>query len=325
MDDQLLHERIEKYLLGEFSPAEKAQLEAEMAANPALFEQVQIQRLSLMGLQRLAGADLRKKFDRWDQELDDTPPPPPDAPPRWNVWFWSTIALLLLLATGVFWHFNQLNAVEAKQAQAQSDIARREALIQNMEADIQQKQTALNNLLSTSQPGADTAAQAEIKRLRAELDRMDQALFDQKKGGKPKVQPMAYAFPPPPAFAKRGAGNGDMIQSASEAFDNKRFAAAERLLKSIPPDDEAGQRSVTQILPYALFYNEKYGEAALAFIKLKETDRFEAKKAEWYMVLCYASEGRDAYTQKALTDILNNPQHPFYQDAQKLQGRLKKR
>lgn len=326
MDDQQLHDTIEQYLLGTLPPAESARLEADMEQDAALFQQVQIQRLGLMGLQRLAGAELREKFDRWDDDLDDGPPQAPTLSPGpsqpTDVWRWSTIALILLLATGIFWYWVKIRPVQQQQAAEQSEITRRDSLIRALETDIQAQQSTLNNLLRQSQSGADTALQSEIKRLRSELDQKDQTLFEQKKGGAPRNKPMAYAAPKPPKFSKRG-GEG-VIAQAEDALDNGRYAEAEKLLKGIGPGEAALQKDVTRLLPYALFYQGKYGEAAIGFIQLKTEDKFSVKTSEWYIALCYANEGRTAFAQQALTPILDNPKHPYYDDAVKLRDKLKR-
>jgi hypothetical protein len=74
MVDDILHDRIEQYLLGNLPPDECAQLENEMKANPQLAEQVALQRLAINGIQRLAARDMRKKFELWNKETDGVSP-----------------------------------------------------------------------------------------------------------------------------------------------------------------------------------------------------------------------------------------------------------
>lgn len=317
MDEQQLHDKIAQYLLGELSATEKARFEAEIASNPQLAEQVAFQRIAFMGLDRLAGAELRQKFDAWDDEPDEPDNPPPPAPSYWK---FAAIGLILLLASGIFWYFSQVRpALQAKAAE-RAEISRRDSLIQALEAEAARKQMQLNQLLEQN-TGVDTSAQSEIRQLRRELEQMENTLREQ---GKNKGQrPMAYAAPPAPTFGTRGDTDGD-LKAAVAAFDKGRYAEAERILKNIAPDDAAAQRSVVKYLPYALFYNGKFGEAAEAFVRLKAADRFEAKTAEWYLALSYANDGRKAHARAVVAEIVKNDQHPFYAEALALEKRLGK-
>ncbi len=316
MDDQQLHDTIEQYLLGELSPAARARLEADMAADPALREQVELQRLGLMGLQRLAGAELHTHFARWDEELDAPPESPPESPaPRpAAVWPWATALLLLLLSAGAFWHFRQMKTLRELQEKEQAEIARRDSIIAVLETTIQQKETELAGWLAKAGAGPDSSIQQEIAKRRAELLRLDKALRERQAGTDPANQKIAGLAPERRKFGTRGDAS-DPVKAAGKALDDGRFAEAERLLKSIPPDDEGRQASVTRMLPYALFFNHKYGEAAQAFAKLKEVDRSEAQTADIYLLLSYHGDGRLQHARAVRADILKNPGHKYYQKA----------
>ncbi len=322
MVDPQLHDRIEKYLLGELPAEENTRLETEMENNPVLLEQVEIQRLGLMGLQRLAAADLIEKFDQWDKDLDE-PTPPTASPPiqsKPNRWIWTTTALLLLLIAGAFWHFWQLGKVQQSQGSENRGIAQRDSVVAAMRTEFQQIQDSLSALLSLPR---DSFSVLEIKRLREEIDLKDRMLRDlesQRRAGKPQI---AMQFAPSPNTATRGGDEGTdpTLTSEKKAFDAKDFTESIRLLKSIPANDPR-QAEVTQRLPYSLFYEKDFQAAIPAFLDLLEADQFEEMNVQWHLLLCYVAVGEKSETRFLIHTILKNPKHKYHQKAVDLKKAL---
>jgi tetratricopeptide (TPR) repeat protein len=318
MADEALHDRIEQYLLGKLPADEAARFEAEMATDSALADQVALQRLALMGMQRLAARDMRTRFEQWDTETDDPPSeaaPPSKAPI--NLWFWTSMVLLLLLAAGAFRYFGQIVPERNKQEQQDREIAVRDSLIEALRADYREKAMALDSLLVIQGAGSDSLTRLEIKRLREELEQRDQTLRElerRRSAGKPQIA--RQVAPAPPRF--RGDQDNSVLGKARQALEGGKFEEAVRLLKSIPAADP-GQAQVTQIFPYALFYAGKYREAIPAFLKLWEQDPDnEAMNAQGYLMLCYVAEGNLQEARQMRLVILQNPKHKFYKTAKDL-------
>jgi anti-sigma factor RsiW len=318
MMDEALHDRIEQYLLGQLSEEAATRLESEMAADPALADQVALQRLALLGMQRLAAREMRARFDQWDAETD--PPPAPNTPP--NPWFWSTLALLALIALGAFWYFGQRGQAGDKQEQKDREIVVRDSLIAALKTDFREKAQALDALLAKQGAGSDSLTRLEIKRLREELEQKDKRLRELERrrfAGKPQIA-MQLA-PAPPRF--RGGQDGSVLGNAREALESGKFEEAVRLLKSIPAADPR-RAQVAQILPYALFYAGKYREAIPAFITLWEQDADnETMNAQGYLLLCHVAEGNYQEARQMRLMILQNPQHKFYNTALELTETLR--
>lgn len=318
MVDDSLHDKIEQYLLGQLSPDESARLEADMAADPALAEQVALQRLGLMGMQRLAAAGMRAKFDEWDADLDVPPPTtsPPHAEPASarNPWIGSTIALLLLLTAGALWHFGQINKERGEREQERRQIAFRDSMIAVLQADYRARAAELEALMR-AKPGSDSLALLEIKRLRDELERKDKALRELEQRRPAGNKQVAMRLAPPPTRL-RGSGDDDPILGAArQAYEKPDYDEAVRLLKSIPPGDPR-QAQVTQMLPYALFYAGRFQESIPAFVNLWEQDEDnEAMNAQGYLLLCYIAEGKMAEARQIRLVILKYPRHKFYKTA----------
>lgn len=322
MADEHLHNTIEKYLLGELPPAESARLEADMAADPALFEQVEIQRLGLMGMRRLAAADMREKFAKWDEDLD-APPPSSSPPANRNFWIWATITLLLLLTAGAFWHFWQAEKWREMQERERQEIVKRDSLIAVLRADYQQKTEELAALLEKSGSRKDSLSMLKIKHLQEELDRKEKALRDLEGRRSARNPQIAMQFAPPSNTATRGRGESadPTLAAAQKAYDTRDFTEAVRLLKSIPPNDPR-QEQVVQMLPYALFYAGRFQQAIPEFLNLWEKDDFEAMNAQGYLLLCYIAEGKTLEARQLRLNILRDPNPKFHQMANELKGVL---
>lgn len=325
MAEEHLHDTIEKYLLGELPVADAQKLEADIAKDPALSEQVELQRLGLMGMQRLAAADLREQFDQWDRDLDEPKPPAVPPPPRnpQNFWIWTTAILLLLLTAGAFWHFSQLK--QTPDPQALLDL-QRDSIIVALRADFQQKNDSLYGLLNLPASAKDSISINEIKRLKEEIDQKDKALREletQKRAGKPLI---AMQLAPSPSGARtRGENEGDPTLAAeATAFKAGNYAESLRLLKSISAKDPR-YAEVIQRLPYSLFYAKEYSAAIPAFLDLLEADQFEEMNAQWYLLWCYMAIGQKSETRYLLHSILKNPKHKYYKEAIELKSALKLR
>jgi hypothetical protein len=325
MVEESLHDRIEQYLLGQLSDAAASRFEAEMAANPALAEQVALQRLALMGMQRLAAREMRARFEQWDAETND--PPEAAAPPdkaRINPWFWTTIALLLLLAAGAFLYWGQIRKQRNEQALERRQIAAQDSLIEALKADFLEKSQALDALLAVQKGGGDTLTRQEITRLRDELQRKDKILRDLERrrfAGKPQI---AMQLAPPPPRMRGSTDDPDrVLRAAKTAFEQARYSESVRLLNSIPTADPR-QAQAMQLRPYALFYAGRYGEAISAFLTLWEQDADnEAMNAQGYLLLCYVAEGNLQAARPMRLIILQNPAHKFYKTAENLTETLR--
>ncbi|MBK9981598.1 MAG: hypothetical protein IPP15_04100 [Saprospiraceae bacterium] len=332
MIDDRLHHNIEKYLTGELPQGEIVLFESEMKINRELLEEVEIQRLCLMAMQKLAAADLKEKFIKWEKELDSgtlSKSPRPFLRNKYNPWFWGTGILFLLLISMAFWHFQQVKKNKVKGEEDKLQIYQRDSIIGELRILIQQKQEKLSDLLPKSGAGEDSLLKLEILKLEEEVRRIEKSKSQNSQNQESTNQQMALASAPSHEYAMRGLGNDDnldsSIKSIYKSLRTGNYTEAVYLLKNISPDDIDGQRVVTYELPYALFYAGKFGEAALSFQELKKTDRSEADKVEFYILLCYVGEGRIAFVQKMIADILKNPQHKFYENTKKLKSVLERK
>jgi tetratricopeptide (TPR) repeat protein len=311
MTDPYLRDRIEQFLLGQLPPEEAARLEVDIASDPALAKQVALQRLALMGMQRLAARDMREHFERWDAEMPDKPGE------NGKLWRWATIVLAVLLGTAVYQYQQTKNAFQKAQELEQRQIAARDTLIAALRADYQRTAVTLDSLLTADRkqgiPADDT------KRLRLELDKKEErlrALERQDSRGRPQVAMLAA--PPPPRFRGSGEAVNPVIRRARTAFDNSDYDEAVQQLTTLGADDPS-QAQVRLLLPYALFYAGRFNEAIPAFIALWETDPDnETMNAQGYLLLCHIAVGNVREARQLQLTILQQPKHKFYATAKSL-------
>ncbi|MFM7156138.1 MAG: hypothetical protein ACKOZV_18630, partial [Bacteroidota bacterium] len=243
MIDDILHDRIEQYLLGNLPPDECAQLENEMKANPQLAEQVALQRLAINGIQRLAARDMRKKFELWDKETDGVSPQYP--------WFWATLILLGLLVLGIFLHFSKLRNKHEEHLRELEVIAARDSLIAVLQADYRNLSTALDSLSRNSISEKDSLLKNELLQLRNRLELGDRVLRElerQRNAGKSQMA-MRLA-PPPPRLRGNNQFSDSPVDRAKKAYNEGKYDQAVQLFRKIPASDPA-QAQVIQHLPLA--------------------------------------------------------------------------
>jgi len=330
MTDEQLHDRIEKYLLGELTPEENARLETEIAADPALREQVEIQRLALEGIKMLAAEDLRKKFAQWEKEMasgSKKPASPSFLPSRLKILTWISFLLFFILLAVAFRFFQQQRNFRETEKQRKQEIQRRDSIISALENDIQLKQNELSSLLSDTGNIKDSSLLREIILLKKELELMKKK---SRELGKHKPLPdekivMLIAISADREFRTRGEEEveNQTLREAQAAYDSENYSEAARILKKIPENDGDLYLQGLHLLPYALFYEKNYEEAVKSFNELKKKDIFEANKAEWFISLCYFAEGKNDLAVKSLDNILKNKDHTFFNEAKSLKKILR--
>lgn len=341
MNNASLHNKIERYLLGKCSPEEAANLETEIASDNRLKQQVEIQRISLLGMERLAALDLQQKFSQWDAAFDGPGYTEPGNLSEKSpvVWKWVSAGLLVMLAFTAFLLFQKRipvpkNPAEKDNPASASALVLRDSLI-NLNVDYQKLLQQLNDLRA-QKPNAeavqDSVLQIQVRRLGEELIRKDAVIRRLRKGdsqGDSRKMALNAAMP----FSKyvenlttRGSfqGRDATLSAARHALENRRFQEAEHLLRSIHKNSPL-QLEVVHLLPYTLFYGEKFDDAIPAFIELKNQDRFEAKEADWHLLLCYIANMQKHGMRAGvlLKEIITDPKHPYFEAAKKLEAKLR--
>lgn len=120
-----------------------------------------------------------------------------------------------------------------------------------------------------------------------------------------------------PLFATRGSEGLFTHPEAMMAYEQGRWAAAAEALEGIPGDDSA--YSEAQLYAgYARLYSAEYQRAAAAFrLALPRTSSPEQRaNVQWHLALAELGASKDL---ASLQPILDQPAHPYRDQARKLQ------
>ncbi len=110
MANDQLSDKIEAWLKGKLPPAEATAFQVEIAADPALAEEVDLHRLTLYAMDHLSEQHLQQNVLTWmegvdiddvEKDIDHKPEQPKMHAPYRN-WFWLTTALLFLAGHSCF-------------------------------------------------------------------------------------------------------------------------------------------------------------------------------------------------------------------------------
>lgn len=197
MAHDILTDKAAAYLAGKFSPQESRQFEAEMAADPALAEEVELQRLEAMAMDELFRQDLEAKIPGWLDSLDNVPEPPSTpVPPVVKTRFsldgrhWSLGAVAFLSLSLAFWLWANWKAVN-------------------------QRASDLEKQLQTEQ-AEKTAIQRELNLLQEDFKTLQNASQQQT----PKTQPEKPSAPKPNAGAIPSSKPQASVELPKLAEDN---------------------------------------------------------------------------------------------------------
>lgn len=314
-------EQFDDYIDGALSPEEALALERQLAADPALaaeFAAHQAARDVVMRAGRAREFRLKIKAGLEKEGFFEQFEAAPKRSPKINKWKLSSLVLLFLLAGGVFWGIKNRLGEEQEQERLNREVARREAQMAVMQADYERLQRELDVALANPEQGNDAVIQPEITRLRQETARLAGELRRLRNESAPPCAPVdvgPYLLPADTtmAVAVRGDDRYKASFKAEVAYNQKRYAESIRILTEIPNDDP-GYNGVAFLLPYALFRDKRYEEAAEAFLKLAEKSPSKLFDAQYYWMLCRLAQGRCTDARLMRQTILANKDHRYLKE-----------
>lgn len=318
MANEQLTDKIEAWLQGKLLPAEAAAFEAEIAADPALAEDVDLHRLALQAMDHLSEQHLQQNVLTWlenvnidsiedesEKEPDlNTEPPAPSA--SYRNWFWIATTLLLLTGALAFYQIWKSGIEKQRIATLEAEIRQQDSLLFEL------KQRPIVN-------------QAAIDSLSSEKEQLQQQLQEAKKGtGKPKSPRLIVYYEKPKNLGRTLRDVKDLsvkkhLKDGAEDFEKSDMKAAEteaRKALAIEPDNREARR----LLAHSLFGQQRYFEAEMEFSQMQKeyAKPFDGYyEAEWNLLLCYralsdADAGQRTLFNTVLDKILNDSNHPYH-------------
>lgn len=307
MANDQLSDKIEAWLKGKLPPAEAAAFQAEIVADPALAEEVDLHRLTLYAMDHLSEQHLQQNVLTWMEgvDIDDVKEEPEKelvSSPYRN-WFLVAAALLLLTGAFVFYQIWKSGAEKQRYAALESEIKLRDSLLFELKQNPSSEPAKIDSLI------------LENTQLRSQL------LEATKNSGKPPG-PFAYYSKPKDLGGAVRMGEASsvekLLKDGAVLFQKSDLKQAEDKARAALQIDTAN-REAFRLLAHALFGQQRFLEAAPVFARMQDEytqSSDEAKEAEWNRLLCHRALSADAVQRElfhaALEAILKDPGHPYY-------------
>jgi tetratricopeptide (TPR) repeat protein len=313
--EQILFFKIDDYLRGRLSPADKVAFEAEMAADATLAALVYRQKQENQALEVLAERDLRTRMNAWERQAPAALAP---AGGRYRLgWMKWAAAALVVLAAG-WW------IIDRTTTKMEAPVA-----VQ----PVPQETPGKNAPKTTPLP---TRPQRRLE-TPSPRDRVADV-------PKPSVTPGKTA-PLPPAkktidyaalsnefyrerdFFPPGQSTGTGAAGYDRAVQDFKKGKYSDLLPQLRKGGKLASNDLKtkELLAHSLLKSGQYDAAVTAFREIVNTrNQPYADRAEWALALVYLRQmpARSAELNRALERIAARPGHAFYGKARALQGRL---
>ncbi|MBL7782118.1 MAG: hypothetical protein JNM22_12925 [Saprospiraceae bacterium] len=312
--DEILFFKIDDYLHGRLSAADRAAFEADLAADAALAALVQQQRRENMALEVLNERDLRTRMSAWERDLPATPVLQP-AGGRYRLrWIgWAAAAVVLLIAG--WWFIRPPQPVEAPVA------------VQPTTPAAPSSKTPTPARPNEKTPRAEPEKDVAKNTPRRETPTPQPAL------PAPREKTVDYAaladeyYRQSTFFPSNSNSGGTGAASYDRAVQDFKKGKYADLLSQWKRGGKLNTNDlkVKELVAHSLLKSGQYDEAVNAFREIVNTRRQPyADRAEWALALTYLKQmpGKEALLQKSLDRILARPGHGFYGEAKALKGRL---
>lgn len=313
----MLFDQIERYLQGKMPVEEMRAFEAEIAADPELAATVRQHRLERHGLELLVERDLLTKMQAWDRETEMFQKiQPRRAVVRPMTWALRIAAVLTVAALG-YWLLREAPAPvqEAPIARTKPEIKPRVPSVRKPTPGAPRRDEGL----TTDEPTSDIAQQ----------DLPPAPIEEMQPAGTPDYAALANEFfrerdfiPPK---GSKGGGSAAYNQALKNVHDGKYNDAVTTIKPALAPATGTDAVQQKEVLAVAQYQSRRYAEAAATFQEITTAGiQPYAQRAEWGLTLALLQQmpAQKGAFYRALTDILRDTEHMFYQQAKRLEERL---
>jgi len=313
--------RIETYLLGRMSAAERAQFEQELTNDNTLSTALREQEMEHDVMEAMVEMDLFQKMKTWRAEADNVVPMQQRTAAKVVPFYrrFSTLAVaasFLLLIAAVSWLFQS----EINPGNQQPPLAQTE--------------------LPTTPPPPNVETSTEIQ---VPVDEGTEQVSPPAPENETPNQPIQEETPPPApttsntdylALADDYANplqmgtirgndaNDDLMAKALDDLQNGRLAEGIEKLETIIASEPSNSDALFY-LGLAQYQLKNYAAAITPLQKVSE-DAFylESEKAQWYLILAYLQDGQKNKAKTALQILVNDAEHSYHEPAVRLKAQL---
>ncbi|MBK9335587.1 MAG: hypothetical protein IPM98_02940 [Lewinellaceae bacterium] len=311
-------DQIERYLQGKMTAEELYTFEAEIAADPELAALVRQHRLERHGLELLVERDLLSKMQAWDRETELFQQiQPRRAVVRPMTWVLRAAAVLTLAALGYWLLRDTATTPEpAPIVRTKPEIKPRVPTVRKRHQPIPRRDEVL-----PEEPVSDMARQ----------DLPPAPIEEMQPDGTPDYAALADEFYRErdfvlPKGSKGGQSGSAAYNQALKNFQDGKYNDVVSNIKPVPaPASDADAVQQKELLALSQYQSRQYTAAAATFQEIAGIGRQPyAQRAEWGLTLALLQQmpAQKGAFYRALTDILRDPEHLFYNRARQLEERL---
>lgn len=286
---------IQNYLRGQLPADERDQFEKQLKTDPALAEEVAQQLAELAAAEQLIASETRAWMQEWQK--------PAQPVFRVNRFGWlAAIAAGALLLIAAIYLFRQSEAVPQEQADQKAPAVEKPIVneVPPVPAVEPQPQPA-----PAEKPVATTPKPATPNYLAEARQYFQEPVLSD--------------------IRRTGTDNNvSLIRQAQAAYAATDY---QRTLDLLAQTDSLRQQSATFLEAHALFHLNRFAAAETSFEKLVvQNSRQFRYPAEWGLLICRLANfpNRQQAFQQQFEALLNNPQHPYFEQAKNLENALKK-
>jgi TolA-binding protein len=285
MPDPTTYETIERYLLGQLPEAERAALDARMAAHPELAEQFARQKQEHLALGLLVEDDLRSRLDDWKNQA------PRPARPGW----FSGLLLFLIGAALLLVFFWWLSP---------------------------KPEPAIEPLPETRQPVAENPPEPPASPAPATPGEIpetsEQAAQDYLALAAEFAEPVRFGE----GDVREGTSTPDTLQTALQLLRQKRYRDGLSLLETFPAGHP--NYADAQYFQGLAWYEQGHFNRAIPFLKkTAESEAYlYSEQAAWYLLMAYLQNKQAAPARRLARQIAADEGHPYQPRAKALLRRL---
>lgn len=295
MNELSSYNRIERYLLGQMSPQERASFESELECDPVLAEQLAVQRREHEAMEVLVQDRLREQLKRWGEQY------PLHVPVPWyqKTTFWLVAASLLLLLGFFYFAWPALRLTDEHLT---LPVASEPMLPLSDTEEVEEAAVGtmpLNDKHTDTRKGQDSAQRyIALAERYAERPRFQQTVV--------RSQPKQLST----------------LDSAYWALEKGYYTQALQHLKRISPNDNH-YISARHLMGEVFLANAKYAKAIPYLQQAASTpDYLRKSEAEWQLALALLYLEKADDSRRILRRISQDATHPRYTKAKQLLDEL---
>ena len=306
-----IFEKIDDYLDGKMTEAQRSDFEQEVASQPELREAVDMVRFEKQAQEYLIAKDLRAQVDEWEKKplpKEEKPDPPKSGGYKW-IWGLLTIGLIAALLYFLTIPTPDDQPTEPKEPTQQINqerpVAEDEATPQQ-ETDLPDENEKEEEVVENkNEPPVPVPNYEELYAyVETELYTRP-SLFDDD------------GLKSPPEDGESIIGKG------KKAFVAGEYEKAVKLLESIDPAS-SGYEAAKEPLAHAYFKNGQFAKAAGLFKEITDESTFLKDEPEWYWLLSLMADyGNSKATADSLLEkIAGEEGHGYRAKAQELKEKM---